>query len=44
MVFCVEALTGVRGGREAVKLEEQVLITEHGFEQLSTFPLEEHWL
>jgi Xaa-Pro aminopeptidase len=44
MVFCVEALTGVRGGREAVKLEEQVLITEHGFEQLSTYPLEESWL
>ena len=44
MVFCVEALTGVKGGREAVKLEEQVLVTADGFEQLSTWPLEEDWL
>lgn len=44
MVFCVEALTGTVGGREAVKLEEQVLITDEGYEQLSTYPLEESWL
>lgn len=32
------------GGRESVKLEEQVLITENGCEQLSSYPLEESWL
>ena len=44
MVMCVEALIGVEGGREMVKLEEQVLITADGFEQLTTYPLEEDWL
>ncbi len=44
MVMCVESLIGREGGRECVKLEEQVLITETGCEQLSTYPLEEAWL
>ena len=44
MVMCVEALAAPVGGREAVKLEEQVLITQDGFEQLSSYPLEESWL
>lgn len=44
MVMCVEALIGSHGGREAVKLEEQVLITEDGFEQLTRYPMEESWL
>ena len=44
MVFCVEALIGKQGGREAVKLEEQVLVTADGFEQLSDYPLEDSWL
>ena len=44
MVMCVEALAAPVGGREAVKLEEQVLITADGFEQLSSYPLEECWL
>ena len=44
MVLCVEALIGVEGGRECVKLEEQVLITADGPEQLTTYPLEEDWL
>ena len=44
MVMCVEALAAPAHGREAVKLEEQVLITEDGFEQLSSYPLEESWL
>ena len=41
MVMCVEALAAPAGGREAVKLEEQVLITADGYEQLSSYPLEE---
>ena len=44
MVMCVEALAAPAGGREAVKLEEQVLITAGGFEQLSSYPMEESWL
>ena len=44
MVICVEALIGVEGGRECVKLEEQVLVTADGYEQLTTYPLEDHWV
>ena len=44
MVFCVEALVSPVGGRESIKLEEQVLITADGHEQLSSYPLEEDWL
>lgn len=40
MVFCVESLVGERGGRENIKLETQVLVTETGFERLDTFPWE----
>ena len=44
MVICVEALIGVEGGRECVKLEEQVLITADGYEQLTTYPLQDNWV
>ena len=44
MVVCVEALIGTEGGKECVKLEEQVLITADGHEQLTSYPLEEHWV
>lgn len=44
MVLCVEALIGDDGGREAVKLEEQVLITEDGCRRLTRYPMEDHWL
>ena len=44
MVLCVEALAAPAGGREAVKLEEQVVITADGYEQLSSYPMEEDWL
>ena len=40
MVLCVESYTGRLGGREGVKLEEQVLITQTGYEKLSTYPLD----
>ena len=39
MVLCVEALAAPPGGDEAVKLEEQVLITASGPEPLSSYPL-----
>ena len=38
MIVCVESYMGRHGGREGVKLEEQVLITETGYEQLSRYP------
>jgi len=39
MVLCVEALAAPPGGSEAVKLEEQILVTAAGPEPLSTYPL-----
>jgi len=40
MTLCVESYIGEEGGREGVKLEQQLLITEDGQELLSTFPFE----
>ncbi len=37
-VVCVESYVGRHGGHEGVKLEEQVLVTETGHEQLSRYP------
>ena len=44
MVLCVESYIGALGGREGVKLEQQVLITANGCEELSSYPLEERLL
>lgn len=41
MVLCVEAYIGAIGGRDGVKLENQVLITDTGFENLTTYPYDE---
>jgi Xaa-Pro aminopeptidase len=38
MTVCVESYVGRHGGHEGVKLEEQLLITETGYECLSTYP------
>jgi Xaa-Pro aminopeptidase len=40
MVLCVESYIGRLGGREGVKIEEQVLITQTGCERLSHYPLD----
>ena len=40
MTICIESYIGEAGGDEGVKLEQQVLITETGYQQLSTFPFE----
>ncbi|MBS8225768.1 M24 family metallopeptidase [Vannielia litorea] len=41
MTLCVESFIGQEGGKEGVKLEQQVLVTETGIELLSQFPFEE---
>jgi len=38
MTICVEVYCGEKGGKEGVKLEDQVLITEDGFENLTKYP------
>lgn len=44
MTICMESYVGASGGREGVKLEQQLLVTEQGLEPLSTFPFEESLL
>jgi len=44
MAICVEVYAGEVGGREGVKLEDQVLITEDGYENLTSYPFEERLL
>ncbi len=44
MVVTVESYMGAVGERDAVKLEEQVLITEDGLEKMSTYPMEDSLL
>jgi Xaa-Pro aminopeptidase len=40
MVLCVEALVGTEGGDFSIKLEDQVLITEDGHENLTSYPFD----
>lgn len=44
MVVCVESYMGEEGGKEGIKLEQQVLITRDGCVPLSTYPWQEEWL
>ena len=40
MTLCVEALVTPEGGNFSIKLEDQVLITETGYENLTTYPFD----
>lgn len=40
MVLCVEALVGEVGGGFSIKLEDQVLVTETGYEKLTHYPFD----
>ena len=40
MVLCVEALVGAKGGDFSIKLEDQVLVTETGVENLTSYPFD----
>ena len=44
MAICVESYFGAVGGSEGVKLEQQVLITETGFEDITPYPFEDKLL
>lgn len=44
MTLCVESYIGADDGVEGVKLEQQVLVTDHGTEVLSQFPFEDRLL
>ncbi|WP_420397864.1 dimethylsulfonioproprionate lyase DddP [Nioella sp.] len=44
MTLCVEALVSPEGGDFSIKLEDQVLITEDGFENLTQYPFDERLL
>ena len=41
MTLCCESYVGAEDGIEGVKLEQQVLVTEGGFELLSTYPFDD---
>ena len=41
MVLCVEVLVQPEGGDFSIKLEDQVLITEDGFERLTEYPFDD---
>ena len=40
MVLCVEALVAEDGGHFSIKLEDQGLVTDTGFENLTTYPFD----
>ncbi len=44
MVLCVESYIGEVSGREGVKLEDEVVVTERGCERISRFPYDERLL
>ena len=41
MVLCVEALVSPKGGDFSIKLEDQVLVTESGHENLTSYPFDQ---
>ena len=44
MVVCIESYIGAVGERDGVKLEQQVLVTDSGYELLTHFPFEDAFL
>ena len=43
LTLCVEALVGEIGGDHMIKLEDQGVVTENGYETISTYPLDERF-
>ena len=44
MVMSIESYIGAQGERDGGRLEQQVLITDSGYELLTTYPFEEELL
>ncbi|KEY88181.1 peptidase M24 [Pseudomonas capeferrum] len=44
MALCVEAYIGEVGGRDGIKLENQLLVTETGYELLTHYPFDDSFL
>ena len=44
MVMTAEVYIGAVGGHEGVKLEDQVIITEDGFENMTSYPFDDRLL
>ncbi len=44
MMLCVEALVGSKEAGFSIKLEDQVLITDDGYENLTTYPFDQKFL
>ncbi len=44
MALCVEAYVGEVGGRDGIKLENQLLVTDSGYELLTHYPFEQSFL
>ena len=42
IVLCVEALVNFKWSDFSIKLEDQVLITEDGYEKFSTYPFDDN--
>ena len=41
MVLCIKALVSPEGGDFSIKLEDQILVTEKSYENLSKYPFDE---
>lgn len=44
MALCVEAYVGEVGGRDGIKLENQLLVNDNGYELLTHYPFDESFL
>ena len=44
MVLCIESYIGAEGERDGVKLEQQVLVTEDGYDLITQYPFEDELL
>jgi len=41
MVLCIESYMGAVGEKDGIKLEQQLIVTDHGYELMTQYPFEE---